>query len=86
MFLLTADLPAVPAALLRFGAELQTPRRLVLRYQPSRTKIGEILAAVQESGLDVADLTTLQADLEDIFLQLTRAARELAGAPAGPPS
>ena len=32
----------------------------------------------------VADLTTLEADLEDIFLQLTRAARELAGAPAEP--
>jgi ABC-2 type transport system ATP-binding protein len=84
VFQLAADLAAVPAQLLRFGAELPSPRRLVLRYQPSRTKIGEILAAVQQSGLDVADLTTLQADLEDIFLQLTRAARELAGAPAEP--
>jgi len=56
----------------------------VLRYQPSRTQIGEILAAVQQSGLDIADLTTLEADLEDIFLQLTRAASELAGAPAEP--
>ena len=84
VFQLAADLAAVPAPLLRFGAELPSPRRLVLRYQPSRTKIGEILAAVQQSGLDVADLTTLQADLEDIFLQLTRAARELAGAPAEP--
>ena len=78
------DLAAVPAQLLRFGAELPSPRRLVLRYQPSRTQIGEILAAVQQSGLDIADLTTLEADLEDIFLQLTRAARELAGAPAEP--
>jgi len=84
VFQLAADLAAVPAQLLRFGAELPSPRRLVLRYQPSRTQIGEILAAVQESGLGVADLTTLQADLEDIFLQLTRAARELAGAPAEP--
>src|SRR5215470_8063358 len=84
VFQLAADLAAVPAALLRFGAELPSPRRLVLRYQPSRTQIGEILAAVQQSGLDIADLTTLEADLEDIFLQLTRAARELAGAPAEP--
>ena len=84
VFQLAADLAAVPAQLLRFGAELPSPRRLVLRYQPSRTRIGEILAAVQQSGLDIADLTTLEADLEDIFLQLTRAARELAGAPAEP--
>jgi len=84
VFQLAADLAAVPAPLQRFGAELPSPRRLVLRYQPSRTQIGEILAAVQQSGLDIADLTTLEADLEDIFLQLTRAARELAGAPAEP--
>jgi len=84
VFQLAADLAAVPAQLLRFGAELPSPRRLVLRYQPSRTKISEILAAVQQSGLDIADLTTHEADLEDIFLQLTRAARELAGAPAEP--
>jgi len=81
VFQLAADLAAVPAQLLRFGAELPSPRRLVLRYQPSRTEIGEILAAVQESGLGIADLTTLQADLEDIFLQLTR--RDSAGAGAG---
>jgi len=49
----------------------------MLRYQPSRTRIGEILAAVQAAGLNILDLTTLEADLEDIFLQLTR--RDSAG-------
>jgi ABC-2 type transport system ATP-binding protein len=71
VFILDEDLTAVPPPLSRFDAELQGPRRLMLRYQPSRTRIGEILAAVQAAGLNVVDMTTLEADLEDIFLQLT---------------
>jgi len=66
------DLDAVPAALGVFEAQLKGPRRLVMRYQPSRTRVAEILAAVQAAGLEIIDLTTLEADLEDIFLQLTR--------------
>jgi ABC-2 type transport system ATP-binding protein len=77
VFILDEDLAAVPAPLARFDALLQSPRRLMLRYQPSRTRIGDILAAVQAAGLNILDLTTLEADLEDIFLQLTR--RDSAG-------
>jgi len=72
VFIVEEDLAAVPVPLTRFDAQLQSPRRLMLRYQPSRTRIGEILAAVQATGLNIADMTTLEADLEDIFLQLTR--------------
>ena len=79
VFILADDLTAVPAPLLPFDAVLQGPRRLLLRYQPTRTRIAEILAAVQAAGVEVVDLTTLETDLEDIFLQLTRGA-----APAGP--
>jgi ABC-2 type transport system ATP-binding protein len=71
VFILDEDLTGVPPPLARFDAQLQGPRRLMLRYQPSRTKIGEILTAVQSAGLTVVDMTTLEADLEDIFLQLT---------------
>ncbi len=74
VFILSGDLAAVPESLARFGAELQTPRRLLVRYAPSRTSAGEILAAVQSAGLQIADMTTLEADLEDVFLQLTRGA------------
>ena len=73
VFILAEDLSSVPAPLTRFAAELQGPRRLLVRYQPSQTRIGELLAAVQSAGLNVIDMTTLEADLEDIFLQLTRA-------------
>jgi ABC-2 type transport system ATP-binding protein len=78
VFILEEDLATVPSPLGRFDAQLQSPRRLMLRYQPSRTRIGEILAAVQASGITIVDMTTLEADLEDIFLQLTR--RDTAGA------
>ena len=76
IFSLAADLGAVPPALASFQPELLAPRRLRLHYHPSRTQMGEILAAVQQAGLQVVDLSTLETDLEDIFLQVTRAARE----------
>ncbi|MCC6467159.1 MAG: ABC transporter ATP-binding protein [Alphaproteobacteria bacterium] len=77
---LGADIAAVPGALMRFGATLAGPRRLVIHYRPSKSPVGAILQAVQQSGLPVADISTTESDLEDIFLQLTRAGRELPGA------
>jgi len=47
------------------------PARLVFRYRPSRTGLADLLAALQASCLTVVDLTTEEADLQDIFLQLT---------------
>ena len=68
----TEDLSAVPAALERWSIALEPPRRLVFRFQPSRTNAGEILTAVRDAGLEIADLTTEEADLEAIFLRLTQ--------------
>ena len=69
------DLTAVPASLGAFDTVLKDPRRLAVRYQPSRARVAQILAAVQAAGLEIVDLSTLEADLEDIFLQLTRGDR-----------
>ncbi len=66
------DLVRVPAALAGLPVELVEGRRLVVRYRPSRLRIDAILAAVQAAGLGIVDLTTREADLEDIFLELTR--------------
>jgi ABC-2 type transport system ATP-binding protein len=76
------DVTTVPASLARFDASLEGPRRLRLRYRPTQVRFGEILAAVQSATLEVTDLTTVEPDLEDIFLLLTR--RTPAAAP--PPS
>ncbi len=62
----------LPDSLSRFNAAIVRPGRLVFHYPPSRVHGGEILAAVREAGLTVTDLTTREAELEDIFLQLTR--------------
>src|SRR4051812_14110514 len=69
---LAADLAAVPESLKRFQAELIGARRLRLHYQPNQTSVGAILTAVREAGLEIVDLTTVETDLEDVFLQLTR--------------
>jgi ABC-2 type transport system ATP-binding protein len=69
---LAHDLGEIPPSLRRYAAELQNPRRLVLRYRLSETKVSEILGAANAAGLEIVDLTTEEADLEDIFLQLTR--------------
>jgi ABC-2 type transport system ATP-binding protein len=68
---LDADLTVIPDALTPFAPLLINLRRLVFQYKPSRTKVGEILAALQATGLGIADVTTEEADLEDIFLRLT---------------
>lgn len=68
-------LSAVPAEMAAFDATLNTTRNaLVFQYRPSKTSIAEILAAVQNAGLTITDLSTEEADLQDIFLQLTRSA------------
>jgi ABC-2 type transport system ATP-binding protein len=65
------DIPTLPAALAEFDAELMSRGRMTIRYRPSKTPIGDILAAVAASGLTIVDLSTEEGDLEDIFLALT---------------
>ncbi|MSO84442.1 MAG: ABC transporter ATP-binding protein [Rhodospirillales bacterium] len=73
---LDRPLAGLPDALKTFHVEHPSPARLVFRYPPSRVGGGAILAAVQEAGLAVRDVTTRESDLEDIFLELTRAQPE----------
>ena len=65
---------AIPDELAPFGPELRADGVLVFRYRPSQIQAGGILAAVQAAGLSIADVSTREADLEDVFLNLTRAA------------
>ncbi|MFN4275474.1 MAG: ABC transporter ATP-binding protein [Ferrovibrio sp.] len=69
---LDADLAAVPAALAELNAELLGPRRLRLHYRPSQQPFSTVLARIQQAGLAIHDLSTQEADLEDLFLELTR--------------
>ncbi|MBL8709939.1 MAG: ABC transporter ATP-binding protein [Rhodospirillaceae bacterium] len=69
---LGADLESVPAVLAPFAPELKDARHLRLHYRPSDNKFGALLDAVRSTGMEIVDLTTVETDLEDIFLELTR--------------
>ena len=54
-------------------AEVVEPRRLDITYNRDRTSAGQVLAIVQSHGYGIEDVTTREADLEDVFVQLTGA-------------
>ena len=54
--------------------ELKGARTLAVTYRKDRVNAGEVLAALQREGLGIVDVSTREADLEDVFLNLTRAA------------
>ncbi len=75
--ILEATLSEIPPALAEFSPELRSDgREITFRYRPSRTNLGVIIGAVQGLGLVITDLSTEEADLEDIFLQLTKGPKD----------
>jgi ABC-2 type transport system ATP-binding protein len=72
VFRLDRPLGELPETLLRFKPEKQGNRSLKFRYTPKEANVGEIIAAVQGAGYGIADLSTDESDLEDVFLQLTQ--------------
>lgn len=64
-------LDALPASLGNLNAELRKDGTVALRYNPAETKAGDLLAQVSAAGIVAADVSTEEADLEDVFLQLT---------------
>ena len=54
-------------------AEVVEPRRLDITYDRDATTAGQVLALVQSHGYAIEDVTTREADLEDVFVQLTGA-------------
>ena len=52
--------------------KLLDERTLEITYRKDRVNAGEVLAAVQEDGFAIIDVTTRDPDLEDVFLDLVR--------------
>lgn len=71
--LMVTPVDAVGAApdLSPFRAELKPDGRLAIPYQPSKSQVAEILARLSAAGIGVKDLSTVESDLEDVFLELT---------------
>lgn len=68
---LDKPLAVLPASLREHGAELDEEGRIVVRYRPSRAKVGDVLEAVRAADLKISDLATSEGDLEELFIRLT---------------
>ncbi|MEM6496837.1 MAG: ABC transporter ATP-binding protein, partial [Pseudomonadota bacterium] len=68
---LAEDMTALPQEDSFHGCKLLTPRTLEVTYDRDVMSAGQVLAMVQGEGHTIVDVTTREADLEDVFVQLT---------------
>ncbi|WP_156680414.1 ABC transporter ATP-binding protein [Sphingomonas profundi] len=73
------DLTAPPVAPCFEKIELKGERTVVITYSKDKVNAGEVLAALQSAGLGIVDVSTREADLEDVFLSLTRSGAAVNG-------
>jgi len=69
---LDAELLAVPAGLPERASLSNQNRVLTITYDKRVTTAGAVLAGVSAAGLTIVDVSTTEADLEDVFIELTR--------------
>jgi ABC-2 type transport system ATP-binding protein len=65
------DVSALPQHELFAKVQQTGERGIEVTYDKDRTNAGHVLAILQQAGLNIADVTTREADLEDVFVQLT---------------
>ncbi len=68
---LAEDLDAAPAHEAFAKVELTAPRGVEVTYDKDQLSAGQVLAILQQQGLTIEDVTTREADLEEVFVQLT---------------
>jgi ABC-2 type transport system ATP-binding protein len=68
---LDRDIAALPAHPAFLKCERAGERVVEITYDKDRTNAGEVLALVQGQGFAIIDVTTREADLEDVFVRLT---------------
>lgn len=68
--------PAAPVEQLPQGdgieASLREDGAVMLRYRSQSTSAEDVLASVRAAGISIRDVKTEEADLEDVFLSLTK--------------
>ncbi|MEM8591494.1 MAG: ABC transporter ATP-binding protein [Pseudomonadota bacterium] len=67
----SADLPALPETI---RAETREDGSFLFTYSRSETGPDPIFAALSQAGISIADVTSLEPHLEDVFLSLTKSA------------
>ncbi|MXO63312.1 ABC transporter ATP-binding protein [Qipengyuania oceanensis] len=71
---LDRDVVAAPANDAFAKSEKLDERTIEITYDKDRMSAGQVLSVIQEQGFTIEDVTTREADLEDVFVQLTGAA------------
>lgn len=67
------DMDAVPVQLAGFQCDKRGSRQLAVSYDKRTAEAGRILTLLGDAGYGIADVSTEEADLEDVFLTLTQA-------------
>ncbi len=67
------DLSTPPASPVFQDIVLKGERVLAITYAKAHANAGDVLSAVTDAGLGIVDVSTREADLEHVFLNLTRA-------------
>ena len=67
-----APLREIPDGLNGRDAWLDEEGRLCISYRRDVQQVGELLARIREGGIGIRDVSVREADLEDVFLRLTR--------------
>ncbi len=70
---LDREIPTSPSHPAFVKSEKTGERTVEITYDKDRANAGEVLAIVQGQGFGIIDVTTREADLEDVFVQLTSA-------------
>jgi ABC-2 type transport system ATP-binding protein len=66
------DVTTAPNSPMFQKVEIKASRVLSITYNKANANAGDVLGAVQAAGFGIADVSTREADLEDVFLNLTR--------------
>lgn len=64
-------LTAVPTSLSKLDASISDDGTLTIAFRNTETGIGRLLEQVREAGISIADLSTEQPNLEDVFVSMT---------------
>ena len=73
MLRLSSELVEIPAEFEKFKTRVLSDNRLEIQYNPAEFSVGQILDLARNAKLEIVDLVSKDAKLEDIFLQLTAA-------------
>jgi ABC-2 type transport system ATP-binding protein len=65
------DVAEAPQSDAFLKSEKTGERTIAVTYDKGRVTAGQVLALVQQQGFVIEDVTTREADLEDVFVQLT---------------